>query len=155
MIWKEIGRVLDFSSADSFIWILPPPGVSNWSISGIPFTIFMGPFSLFALSHLPSKNQIPLHLVQNDLAVLFPCFLWFHVPIHDFSSLCLHQIAYWDVFPIKGSSFPKIMPLKSHYNSFIHSSIHQIFEMCAMLDTMSGMANTEVKKMMGFFILKN
>lgn len=47
------------------------------------------------------------------------------------------------------------MPLKSHYNSFIHSFIHQIFEMCGMLDTMPGMANTEVKKMMGSFILKN
>lgn len=100
-----------FSTAGNFGWILPPPGVSNWSTSGMPFTVFMCSFfSLFVLSQLSSEDQILLHLVQNNLAILFLCTLHACFLIHAFSSHCLPQIAYWDTFLIKDSSFYKIMP---------------------------------------------
>ena len=65
--WK-VWRVFYSSSANSFKWNLPPPGVSNWSISVILLTVSVLLESVCASLHAKSLSYIWLFATVGTVA---------------------------------------------------------------------------------------
>lgn len=99
------------------------------------------------------KSQIPLHLVQNNVAILWS-WLGSCLLIHSSALTFLPQIAVWESLPIKGCSFLKTMLFNTHYNSLIHSFIQNIFWGMWCARHYSKCAEPKVNRM-GSFILKD
>lgn len=136
----EAQRDFYCSSIHSFERHLQTPGDSNMSISVILF---------HHLSVLFFFNCSFLMLLQNTDSSTFGG-KQLNCSLSLLSDLCLQLSIFtsnssWDIWPIKGHSFLKIVLFKAHYTFLLILSLNKYFSGCDVIGPVLGMVSIEFK----------